>query len=362
MIEELKQEFIEKIFELINQEAEIDSLYKQLSLFKNRGMSREKMLECLESLQENHRAEDRILELMDFVTGFCSPHMIVYTQKPRIMMPLYETEKEVLECFLESVHIEERISESYLILYNFATDCKYAEEIQPQLLQYLLPFYLKCVREAVLEENPIARDVCQEFNTALFGNRKSFIEAVGFKNYQDIRCCYIELVLKSMTLKRDQILYWVSFFNTTIALEEDNIKQILSRVLQDTPEIKYAFFSYLSVLLFKEADNLLVMGKEKDFWSNAMWDFEGGSYRMEFFWSGAAVGFYEQEVSKELIEKLFEEVKPILLEKLGMENTELLCEEMTCSFKSGIFSKRKQEFLEKISIATDGYVSWDVAH
>ena len=51
---------------------------------------------------------------------------------------------------MEAVCIEEKISEEYLILYNFATDCKYAEEIQPQLLQYLLPFYLKCVREYVL--------------------------------------------------------------------------------------------------------------------------------------------------------------------------------------------------------------------
>lgn len=27
----------------------------------------------------------------------------VYTQKPGIVMPLYETEREVLECFMESV-------------------------------------------------------------------------------------------------------------------------------------------------------------------------------------------------------------------------------------------------------------------
>ena len=250
VIEKLKQEFAEKIFELISQEAEIDSLYKQLCLFKNRGMSREKMLECLESLRENHEVEDRILELMDFVTGFCSPHMTVYTQKPRIVMLLYETEKEVLECFMESVRIEEKISEDYLILYNFAGDCKYAEEIQPQLIQYLLPFYLKCVREYVLEENPIARDVCWEFNTALFGNKKSIIKAVGFKNYQDIMCCYIELVLESMTVKRDEILYWVSFFNTTIALAEDNINQIFSKVLQSTPEIKFAFFFVSYCIIF----------------------------------------------------------------------------------------------------------------
>lgn len=356
----MKQEFAEKILELINQDAEIDSLHRQLCLFKNRGMSREKMLECLEFLRENHEVEDRILKLMDFVTGFCSPHMTVYTQKPRIVMPLYETEREVLECFMESVHIEEPISEDYLILYNFATDCKYAEEIQPQLLLYLLPFYLKCVREYVLEENPIARDVCWEFNTALFGNKKSIIEAVGFKNYQDIMCYYIELVLECMTVKRNEIMCWVSFFNTTVALAEDNIKHVFSKVLQSTLEIKYAFFAYLTVLLFKEGDNLLVIENEQYFWSNAMWDFEGGSYKIEFCWSGAAVDFYEQEVTKELIETLFEEVKLILLKKLGTENMELFCKEMNFSFKSGFFKKRKQEFLEKISIATDGYVCWDV--
>lgn len=29
------------------------------------------------------------------------------------------------------------------------------------------------------------REVCWEFNTALFGNKKSIINAVGVKNYQD---------------------------------------------------------------------------------------------------------------------------------------------------------------------------------
>ncbi len=349
----MKQVFLEKIYELITQDADTVSLYKQLCLFKNQGMSREKMLECLENLREKHEIEqDRILELMDFVTGFCSPHMTVYTQKPSIVMPLYETEREVLDRFMESVCIDEEISEDYLILYNFATDCMYAEEIQPQLLQYLLPFYLKCVQEYILEENPIARDVCWEFNTALFGNRKSIIKALGIKKYQDLMCCYTELVLESMTVKRNEMLYWVPFFNTAVALAEDSIRHIFSKVLQSTPEIKYAFFSYLTVLLFKEGDNLLV--NENYFWSNAMWNFEGGSC-----WSGAAVDFYEQEVTKELIEKLYEEVKHILLKKLGAENMELFSEEMEFSFKSGFFQRRKREFLEKISIATDDYVCWD---
>lgn len=78
----MKQAFTERIQEVLNQEVEIESFYKQLQLFKNKGMSRENMLECLESLQENHSSNDRILELMDFVTGFCNPHMFVYAPKP----------------------------------------------------------------------------------------------------------------------------------------------------------------------------------------------------------------------------------------------------------------------------------------
>lgn len=101
--------------------------------------------EMLESLRQNCESEeeDLLLELMDFVTGFCNPPMCVYVEKPQITMALYETETEVLEQFLRTADIEKEISDSYLILYNFAVDCKYAEHIQPELIQYLLPFYWK---------------------------------------------------------------------------------------------------------------------------------------------------------------------------------------------------------------------------
>lgn len=211
-----------------------------------------------------------------------------------------------------------------------------------------------------MEENLIAGEVCWEFNIALFGNKKSIINAIGIKNYQDIMSFYIELVLESMTVKTNEILYWVPFFNTTIALAEDNIKIFFLKVLQSTSEVKYAFFFYLTVLLFKEEDNLLASGNEKNFWSSTMWDFEGFTLNGDFRWSDAIVEFYEQKITKELIEKLFDEIKIILLEKLGIESTELFYEEMKFSFKHGFFEKRKQEFLEKIKISTDGYCYWDV--
>ena len=44
-----------------------------------------------------------------------------------ITMELYETEIDVLQNFLDTVNIKDEISEMYLVLYNFATDCKYAK-------------------------------------------------------------------------------------------------------------------------------------------------------------------------------------------------------------------------------------------
>ena len=364
MVDNMKQEFMQKIQEQLNNEADLGVLHKELRRFKNLGMNMESMLECLEGLRKNQDedVEDRILELMDYVVGFCNPPVAIFTPKPRINMPLYETEVEVLEHFLESVDIEEAVSESYLILYNFALDCQYAKTIQPQLLQYLTPFYLKCAKVAILERNRIAWTVFPEFNTAMFGNQVNFIRAVGAENYQDIMDYYIEMVLLGMLTGKDEILSWVSYFNTTVALAEENIERIFIHVLGGVIELKYAFFAYLSVLLFKEGDNLLATGKERDFWTNDMWNFEGGSHRIKFCFSEVAINFYEKQVTHKLLEKLFEEVKPLLWERLGKEITELFWQEMQHSFESGTFKQRKEEFLQKMSKGYEGYNCWDAAH
>ena len=74
----------------------------------------------------------------------------------------------------------------YLILYNFVTDCIYSEHIQPELIRYLLPFYLKSMEQAVIYENhdylqKTAMDIYFEFNDAMFFNQKNFKYAVGEK-------------------------------------------------------------------------------------------------------------------------------------------------------------------------------------
>ena len=60
-----------------------------------------------------------------------------------ITMQLDETDIYELKKFIVNQKIEQEIEEEYLILYNFAMDCIYSERIQPELIKYLLPFYLK---------------------------------------------------------------------------------------------------------------------------------------------------------------------------------------------------------------------------
>ena len=51
-----------------------------LVLYKDRGMSKEVMINSLEELRgdSDSETEDLILELMDFVTGFCALKLSIY--------------------------------------------------------------------------------------------------------------------------------------------------------------------------------------------------------------------------------------------------------------------------------------------
>jgi len=58
---------------------EVVSLLRE---YKNEGIKREQAYAFLEGLRANvseEALEDRILEVADFVAGFCSPHMKVWT-------------------------------------------------------------------------------------------------------------------------------------------------------------------------------------------------------------------------------------------------------------------------------------------
>lgn len=279
---------------------------------------------------------------------------------PNIFMELYETDIEPLQKSMANTKIEEEFTDEYLILYNLATDCKYSQCIQPELIRYLLPFYLKTMEQAVLYEDDVAIDIYFEFNNAVFFNQKNFKYAVGEKNFQYIMDYYIEQTLKKMEMQDVFMLDWVSLFNTTVAFCENNILQLFSRIFKGTLSMKYAFFQYLSVLLFKESDNLLVVNEAREFWTSDIWDFDDGYFKNAFYWCDDVVRFFNKEITRERIETLFKEVKPLLYNILEPEVVDLFGDEMNQSFDVGVFEHRKAEYLKKISCKSKEYMYWDI--
>ncbi len=342
-------------------EDDLSRLYKILVRFRDNGMTKEDMYECLEELRTacDSVTEDIVLDLMDLVGGFCNPRLDLFPPKPRITMELYETDVPTLQHFIENSKPEGEVTEEYLILQNFATDCKYAEKIQSELILYLVPFYLRCARASVLSGGKTAIDVYLEFNTAMFFNRESFRWAVGECAFQYIMEYYMELTIAVMVRQEGSILEWVSQFNTAIALWDKNISILFEEIRNGSLQVKYAFFRYLSVLLFKESDNLLAVNETRDFWSSDIWNFDDGYFGKKFFWCEAAIAYYEEEVTQERIENLYAEVEPMLCENYGVEMIGMLREEMNRSFETGVFSKRKAEFLRKIGKDSKEYVYWD---
>lgn len=275
----------------------------------------------------------------------------------QITMELYETDKHILEKFIETCNIEDIFSEEYLILYNFADDLRYSKQIQSGLAKCLLPFYLKAASQAVLDRNKIAADIYCEFNSALFFNQKSFIDAIGEKDYKYIMEYYITLTIKKMETEYKCINGWVSLFNTTAALCDNNIKLLFKSIFNGSLKVKYSFFKFLSVLLFKESDNLLAADGEKPFWTSSVWDFDSGCTD-DFFWNNSIISFFDREINRGQAEFLFKDVKPLVYDILGQELTGLFIQEINQSFDNGIFDERKKEYLKKISyISVKQY--WD---
>lgn len=199
--------------------------------------------------------------------------MLLNSNLPQITMELFETDKDTLQEFILTKKLEDEFTEEYLILYDFAMDCKYAGEIQSDLIKFLLPFYFKAIQQAVLNENKVAIEIYFEFNLALFKNQENVKQAIGEKEYQRVMDYYIEQTLTKMETETPAMLEWVAIFNTTIALEDNNIRKLFSKIFQGSKRVKYVFFQ----LLFKESDNLLAVNETKAFWSSEVWEFDDAS-------------------------------------------------------------------------------------
>lgn len=276
----------------------------------------------------------------------------------KITMELFETDRYELQKFIAEENAAQ-FTDRYLILYNFAVDCRYAEYIQPELIRYLLPFYLRSMEEAVFCQNKTAVDIYFEFNLLVFLNKEGFQNAVGELNYRNIATYYIEQTIKKMEMRSVNPLEWVSLYNTTIALYEGSIEEIFCRIFKGSLEIKYSFLHYLSVLLFKESDNILILKEARAFWTSDIWDFDDGYFSKTLFWSNYAVDYFDREINWERVKTLFVEVRPLLCKELEPGLVDLLYEEMNQSYTMGVFEKRKAEYLKKINCVSEKRLYWD---
>lgn len=282
--------------------------------------------------------------------------MYVDFKVPSINMILYETETEVLQKFLLTQKIEDDFSEKYLILYNFATDCRYVDYIQSELIDYLLPFFYKTMEQAIFAESRIAVDIYSAFNEAIFKNKNVFIEAVGEEKFKKIVYYYVNCTCKKIEEQKTNMFEWIPLFNTTIAMNDNNMRMIFQKILSGSLKMKFNFFQYLSVLLFNESDNLLMSNELKPFWSSEIWIFydEGG-----MFWSKESIAFFDETINSANIKKLFKKITPLLCEIFEEDTFECISQEIESSFCNGIFQKRKAEYLMKISSNAEEYKYWE---
>lgn len=76
----LKEKFKEQLLVQIKAHKDVLVLREFLVTFKNNGMDKESMLENLEELREESTSatEDILIDLMDFVVGFCNPQLSIF--------------------------------------------------------------------------------------------------------------------------------------------------------------------------------------------------------------------------------------------------------------------------------------------
>lgn len=273
-------------------------------------------------------------------------------------MELYETDILELQKFMQS-ETETKFTPQYMILYDFAIDCRYSKCIQQDLFNWLLPYYYSVIEQAVVHGEKSAVDIYFEFNKTLFLNNDLIRKTVGEEKYKQIMEFYIKQVIACMKQEGQDVMEWVSLFNTAIALDSDNICKLFDRILTNELDLKYIFFKYLSVIIFRDSDNMLNKEVQNAFWSSDIWSFDDEFFGRRLFWREEAVKYFDTIISVDLIQTLFVEVKPILCKEFGVELVGLLEEELGLSIENHTFDKRKAEYLEKIACKSEKRTYWN---
>ena len=76
----LKEEFAKAVLKGLESNYDLLELRNFLDDYRKRGMSKETMIEVLENMRVDVKteSEDIILELLDFVVGYCNPRLSIF--------------------------------------------------------------------------------------------------------------------------------------------------------------------------------------------------------------------------------------------------------------------------------------------
>lgn len=264
-----------------------------------------------------------------------------------ISMELYETDLNLLNQFLALEFDVFGITENYLILYDFATDLKYVKYIQPDLLKYLLKYYFNSILIAQTSTNKIAGQICDQFNTAIFINKQTFLSSLGINEYNNIMNFYIKCLKTKFEINsRFYSPTWISFYNTVISFQKENLTTIFNYIKQSNIDLKISFFLYLSVLIFEKQDNFFYNNLKELYLESTIWQFESENSDL-LYWEKDIILQFDYEITYQRIVDLFSEIESELITKIGKEEVALINQEINHSEVT--FNKRKREYLEKMS-------------
>ncbi|MDR1284806.1 MAG: hypothetical protein LBJ88_01235 [Campylobacteraceae bacterium] len=274
-------------------------------------------------------------------------------------MKLYETDKDILHKFICTEHTDQ-ITDEYLILYNFASDLKYSNYIQKDLFLYLLNYYLKIIDKAQNNKNKSVILIYEEFNTALFKNRKNIISSIGKKEYISLMNFYNNCFCTHILSYSFGNMRWIPFFNTIIAFDSNNIGTIMNYILNfSSDNSKANFFLYLSVLLFEKSDNIYSDMIDELYVSGELWEYDS-SNSSTFYWNEETIVEFKNIFSFTMMNDLLDSLNIFFEKQIGKDLTLLIYQKILTTCDS-IYLMRRDEYLKKMGSAIT-YKYWDDAY
>ena len=260
-------------------------------------------------------------------------------------MELYETDYSLLLDFIKNYTVSDAVSDDHLVLLNFADDIKYANNIQKDLFEYLLDFYIKIINEVPL--NIYAKnltDIYSYFNSTLFKNKINIIHCIGKEKYDELINVYVNRLFNELSFGAD-FDSWIPLFNTIVAFG-DNLKRVIDKIMKSGNRIKVSFFFYLSVIIFNKKDNLFIEKVEKLYLETSMFEFDD-LFGMAFYWNDGVLKEYEETINENLIKTIAKDIVLYFIDEYGEELVELILQEIENATKH-TFRKRLAEYLDKM--------------